>query len=69
MKFWYNVTHIEHDNGFVDIILVNCGCVHTCLVNSSEDTFECLCPNYTMLAPDLSDCFTGQWKHQLLVDN
>ena len=52
----------EDDDGFVEIILANCGCVHTCFVNSTEDTFECLCPNNTMLAPDLSDCFAGELK-------
>ena len=50
----------EDDDGFVEIVLANCGCVHTCLVNSTEDTFECLCPNNTTLAPDLSDCFAGE---------
>ena len=53
----------EDDDGFVEIILANCGCVHTCLMNSTEDTFECLCPNNTMLAPDLSDCFAGELKN------
>ena len=28
------------DDGFVEIILANCGCVHRCLVNSTEDTFS-----------------------------
>ena len=50
------------DDGFVEIILANCGCVHTCLVNSTDDTFECLCPNDTMLAPDLSDCFESEFR-------
>ena len=48
------------DDGFVEIILANCGCVHKCLVNSTDDTFECLCPNNTVLAPDLSDCFESE---------
>ena len=52
----------ERDDGFVEIILANCGCVDTCLVNSTDDTFKCLCPNDTMLAPDLSDCFAGKLK-------
>ena len=56
----------ENDDGFVEIILANCGCVHSCLVNSTEDTFECLCPNDTILAPDLSDCFAGKLKHHFL---
>ena len=54
------------DDGFVEIILANCGCVHLCLINSTDDTFECLCPNDTMLAPDLSDCFVGE-LHSLIL--
>ena len=50
----------ERDDSFVDIILAHCGCVHTCLVNSTEDTFECLSPNHTILAPDLNDCYIGE---------
>ena len=50
----------ERDDSFVDIILAHCGCVHTCLVNSTEDTFECFCPNHTILAPDLNDCYIGE---------
>ena len=50
----------RHDDGFVEIILANCGCVHRCLVNSTEDTFKCLCPNDTLLAPDLSDCYASE---------
>ena len=53
----------EDDDGFVEIILANCGCVHTCFVDSIEDTYECLCPNNAMLAPDLSDCFVGELKN------
>ena len=55
----------ERDNGFVEIVLANCGCVHDCLVNLTEDQFECLCPNNTMLAPDLSDCFVGELCYNL----
>ena len=50
----------ERDVGFVDIVLANCGCVHKCSVNRTKDQFECLCPNNTELAPDLSDCFASK---------
>jgi hypothetical protein len=52
----------ESDDGFVEIVLANCGCVHTCQINSTDDTFRCLCPDDTILAPDLSDCFAGELK-------
>jgi hypothetical protein len=51
-----------HVDGFVEIVLANCGCVHTCQINSTDDTFRCLCPDDTILAPDLSDCFAGELK-------
>ena len=50
-----------HYDGSVEIILANCGCVHTCSINSTEDTFECICPENATLAPDLSDCFTSEF--------
>ena len=52
----------ESDDGFVEIILANCGCVDMCQINSTDDTFRCLCPGNTTLAPDLSDCFAGELK-------
>lgn len=55
----------ERDDGFVEIILANCGCVHECLINTTEDQFECLCPNDTKLTPDLSDCYTGEFDTNL----
>jgi hypothetical protein len=52
----------ESNDGFVEIVLANCGCVHTCQINSTDDTFRCLCPDDTILAPDLSDCFASGLK-------
>ena len=49
---------IELD-GFVEIILANCGCTYECLMDLAEGLYECLCPDDTILAPDLNDCFTG----------
>ena len=59
------VAQMLHQNdgeldGFVEIILANCGCAHECLSNMTENQYECLCPDDTMLAPDLSDCFAGE---------
>ena len=53
----------QREDGFVDIVLANCGCVHRCLVNLTTDRFQCLCPYNTELAPDLSDCFSGIILH------
>ena len=55
----------NRDNGFVEIILANCGCVYECLINTTEDQFECLCPNNTEPAPDLSDCYEGEFDTSL----
>ena len=44
-------------DGYVDIVAADCGCVYECVVYEEEDQFECLCPNDTQLAPDLSDCY------------
>ena len=44
-------------DGYIDIVATDCGCVGECVVYEEEDQFECLCPNYTQLAPDLSDCY------------
>ena len=46
-------------SGYVDIVRADCGCVHECVVYNAEREFECLCPNGTSIAPDLSDCFEG----------
>ena len=50
----------DEGNGYVDIVAADCGCVYECVVYEEEDQFECLCPNNTQLAPDLSDCYTGE---------
>ena len=53
-------------DGYVDIVAADCGCVYQCEVYEEEDQFQCLCPNHTQLAPDLSDCFTSEYgKHVL----
>ena len=49
----------DTDDGYVDIIRVDCGCVHNCTVFVDSDEFECNCPADTSLAPDLNDCFYG----------
>ena len=52
--FFHNDGH-----GYVQIVASNCGCVGECAVYDEMDEFECVCPNNTLLAPDLSDCFEG----------
>ena len=47
-------------DGYVDIVAADCGCVYECVVYEEEDEFECLCPNNTQLAPDLSDCYYSE---------
>ena len=56
-KYSYN-----KGDGYVDIVAADCGCVYECVVYEEEDQFECLCPNYTQLAPDLSDCYHSKLK-------
>ena len=48
------------EDGYVEIVAADCGCVHECVVYEEEDQFECLCPNDTQLAPDLNDCYYGE---------
>ena len=48
----------EDDNGIKTA--ADCGCVYECVVYEEEDQFECLCPNNTQLAPDLSDCYYSE---------
>ena len=50
----------KNGDGYVDIVPADCGCVGECIIYEEEDQFECLCPNYTQLAPDLSDCYHGE---------
>ena len=46
--------------GYVDIVPADCGCVYECAVHEEKNQFECLCPNNTQLAPDLSDCYYSE---------
>ena len=50
----------ENGDGYVDIVATDCGCVGECVVYEEEYQFECLCPNNTQLAPDLSDCYHSE---------
>ena len=52
----------ESNDGFVEIVLANCGCVDVCQINTTDNTFRCLCPNNTALAPDLSDCYESELR-------
>jgi hypothetical protein len=58
----FDYNYSERD-GFVEIILANCGCVHECLMTDGQ--YECLCPDGTLLAPDLNDCFKGTFHGDL----
>ena len=55
----------NYDDGYVDVVAADCGCVYECVVYEEEDQFECLCPNETQLAPDLSDCYRGKLQLNL----
>ena len=59
----YNTAMMD---GYVDIVLSDCGCVHECVVDEEADQFECLCPEDARLAPDQSDCFKGEVCHKSL---
>ena len=54
-----------NDDGYVDIVLANCGCAYECDLDIQTEQFECLCRNDTQRAPDQSDCFQGK-KHCML---
>ena len=51
----------NRSDGYVNIVEANCGCVHECTVYEEDDQFTCMCPNNTVLAPDLRDCFYGEY--------
>ena len=60
-----NVTYIGYSlntdrDGYVEIVLAECGCAHKCEVDVDTDQFECLCPDDSRLAPDQNDCFQGE---------
>ena len=54
-------------DGYVNIVATDCGCVGECVVYEEEDQFECLCPNYTQLAPDLSDCYHSEYTQNIIL--
>lgn len=55
-----NIEWNESDDGYVELVLANCGCAGLCMINDTADTFECVCPdNETMLALNGFDCTKG----------
>ena len=56
IEFFPNI----NDDGYVDIVLANCGCAYECDLDIETEQFECLCRNDTQRAPDQSDCFQGK---------
>lgn len=54
-----NFSITSDGDGYVDIVLSNCGCTGDCVVK--DDMFECVCPNDTILAPDGFDCYLGKF--------
>ena len=47
-------------DGYVDLIDADCDCIFKCVVYHEDDQFECTCPGITLVAPDLSDCYTSK---------
>ena len=47
----------ESEDGFIEILPVNCNCIHVCMLYEEDNEFECLCPDGTTFAPDGSDCY------------
>ena len=45
------------EDGYVDIVPVDCGCAYDCTVY--QETFKCLCPSGFQLNPNKVDCFQG----------
>ena len=45
------------EDGYVDIVPVDCGCVHDC--NIYQETFQCFCPSGFQLNPNQVDCLQG----------
>ena len=48
------------DDGYVEIVESNCECAGQCKVFTEEGQFECSCPNGTLLAEDMSDCYQSE---------
>ena len=53
-------------DGYVEFVAADCGCAYECRVYEDKDKFECLCPELSRLAPDLSDCYhcKSTWFHK-----
>ena len=52
-----SVEFSSEGEGFVDIVPVDCGCAHDCIVN--QETFQCTCPQGFNLTPNGVDCYQG----------
>lgn len=46
-------------DGYVDILPLDCGCVHQCMIYEEENEFQCTCPEGAQLAFDQNDCYEG----------
>lgn len=46
-------------DGFVEIVPYHCGCGHLCVMDEEANTFECICPDNSSLAPNGFDCYKG----------
>ena len=62
----FDYNYSEPD-GFMEIVLANCGCAYECLMTGGQ--YECLCPDDTMLALDLNDCFKGMLNFVKILQN
>ena len=51
------------DDGYIEIIPANCNCTGYCKVNTTDDTFECFCPNNTSMALDDFDCYRRKYTN------
>ena len=47
------------EDGYVDIVPVNCGCAYDCTVYQDLEMFKCFCPSGFQLSPNEVDCFQG----------
>ncbi len=61
-----NVTELSvrlntEQNGYVEIMPVECGCGYMCVMDDDMVRFRCLCSNETELAPNGFDCFKGNY--------
>ena len=54
----YTDLGLNEDDGYVELLPLNCFCTGECLI--VDDTFCCSCPDNTVLAPDGFDCYKGE---------